>query len=69
MLSIAAFAVEATASANVPFQAQAQCRIDFKASSLHLQTGKDLVLTWAAIGADKLTASWTSAAMSRSPAR
>jgi hypothetical protein len=61
--SLAGFAVEATASANVPFQAQVQCRIDFKASSLQLQTGKDLVLTWAAVGAEKLTASWTSAAM------
>lgn len=36
-----------------------QCRINFQASSLHLPVGHDLVLTWTAVGADKLTASWT----------
>ena len=56
--SIAAFAVNATAS---PGQAaKAQCRINFQASSLHLQIGQDLVLTWTSIGADRLTASWAS---------
>jgi hypothetical protein len=39
--------------------AAVQCRINFQASSLHLGVGKDLVLTWTAVGADKLTASWT----------
>jgi hypothetical protein len=56
--SIAAFAVNASATS--PVRAKAQCRINFQASSLHLKVGQDLVLTWAAVGADKLTASWTS---------
>jgi hypothetical protein len=56
--SIAAFAVNASATS--PLRAKAQCRINFAASSLHLQVGQDLVLTWTAIGADKLSASWTS---------
>jgi hypothetical protein len=55
---IAAFAVNASATS--PVRAKAQCRINFQASSLHLKVGQDLVLTWAAIGADKLSASWTS---------
>jgi hypothetical protein len=56
--SVAAFAVNASATS--PLRAKAQCRINFQASSLHLQVGQDLVLTWVAVGADKLTASWTS---------
>jgi hypothetical protein len=56
--SVAAFAVNASATS--PVRAKAQCRINFQASSLHLKIGQDLVLTWAAIGADKLTASWAS---------
>jgi hypothetical protein len=56
--SVAAFAVNASATS--PLRAKAQCRINFQASSLHLQIGQDLVLTWVAVGADKLTASWTS---------
>ncbi len=56
--SIAAFAVNAAATS--PLRAKAQCRINFEASSLHLGVGQDLVLTWTAIGADKLSASWTS---------
>ena len=48
------------ASATSPLRAKAQCRINFQASSLHLQVGQDLVLTWTAVGADKLSASWTS---------
>lgn len=56
--TIAAATVDA--SANSPVRAVAQCRINFQASSLNLRIGQDLVLTWVAIGADKLTASWTS---------
>jgi hypothetical protein len=56
--SIAAFAVNASASPTA--KDKAQCRINFSASSLHLQVGQDLVLTWSSVGADKLTASWTS---------
>jgi hypothetical protein len=56
--SIAAFAVNATASPRLA--AKAQCRINFAASSLHLRIGQDLVLTWSSVGADKLSASWTS---------
>jgi hypothetical protein len=59
--SIAAFAVNATASPQLA--AKAQCRINFSASSLHLRIGQDLVLTWTSLGADKLSASWTSSSI------
>jgi hypothetical protein len=55
---VAAFAVNASATS--PIRAKAQCRINFQASSLHLNVGQDLILTWTAIGADKLSASWAS---------
>lgn len=56
--SIAAFAVNAAASS--PARSMPQCRIAFQASRLHLNVGQDLVLTWSSVGADQLTASWTS---------
>ena len=59
--AVAAFSADASAQTTPATpKAKVQCRINFQASSLNLHVGQDLVLTWVAVGADKLSASWTS---------
>ena len=38
----------------------AQCTVNLQASSLSLNTGQDLILTWTSVGAGRLMANWSS---------